>query len=136
MKYSDKAAPGVRVHVMLERIAAELTRLSGVSDRLQHTTFEVAAAAGAEHLETFQELDRLHQSLTQLASFVSGLAAAVPVDYEVDAVAHAGNINVTRLLNAVLGIAQEETDPAEDFELFDSHEPVAPVRGEPSARSN
>lgn len=124
------------MHVMLERIAAELSRLSDVTDRLQHTTFQVAAAAGAEHLETFQELDRLHQSLTQLASFVGGLAESVPVDYEVDAGAHASNINVSQLVNAVLGIACVEPQGVDELELFDTVEPTVSARLDHPMRTN
>lgn len=129
----------ITMSILLKRVAAEIEGLSDITDRLQHTTLEVATVAGSAHFETIQELDRLHQSLQQLAFFLDGLADSIPEGCSVATAPHATNINLSSILNALVGTSESSRVPSacseDEFELFDYVDPGATDTGVAAAQS-
>jgi hypothetical protein len=119
---STGAGNELELGVLLARIAAQLEELSKASERLQDVTLEIAAGRGAHHAMALQELDRLHQTLQQLGAFVGGVAHMVPEEWRVTT-AHAAHINLARLFNALMGVADAGTAACAEFELFEPCEP-------------
>jgi len=64
----------------LLRLAAEVARLEGELEQLQHDLAPLAAAGGLDpaQMRDFQALDRITQSLTDLATFAGTLARHAP----------------------------------------------------------
>lgn len=110
----------IDVRILLARVADEIAQLTQITDRLQVATYDLARAAGPEHMSAFQDLDRLHQSLEHLSDFISSLATALPQVCHVDAKQHAEGIKLTRLCNALVGnpILSLNTDDEGEFELL------------------
>lgn len=110
----------IDVQVLLERVADEIAQLTKITDRLQLATYDLARAAGPEHMSAFQDLDRLHQSLEHLSDFIGSLATALPQVCHVDAKLHSEGIKLARLCNALVGnpSASSHAHLEGDFELL------------------
>lgn len=110
----------IDAQVLLQRVAHEIGQLTRITDRLQVATYDLAKAAGPEHISTFQDLDRLHQSLGHLSDFIGSLATALPQVCHVDAKRHVEGIKLVRLGNALLGnsICSSITEEDGEFELL------------------
>lgn len=75
------------VRETLKRVSSELTSLSLSADRLQHIIGDVlseTASAKDDALFSLQDLDRMKQTLSELAHFVTALSQATPAESCVD----------------------------------------------------
>ena len=75
------------VRETLKRVSIELTSLSLSADRLQHIVGDIlteTAAAKDDGVFSLQDLDRMKQTLSELANFVTALSHATPAEACVD----------------------------------------------------
>lgn len=107
------------VGVFLRRIASELVQLSGITDRLQDLTEELAAHGGAKHHTTIQELDWLHQHLIEIAQLLDVISESASDRWHIEARSLTGNVRLARLYNQLHGIGCYDANRSDDnIEFF------------------
>jgi len=124
----------IDLHILLQRVAAQIATLSEVTDRLQHATADFPASFLAAHCETVQEIDHLHQSLQALSGFLNSLSIALPDTCMVDARPHLDDVLLSRLCSGLLGV-EHDPPPAAGVGDVDFFEPAAPSEAPLRART-
>ncbi|MEO1000571.1 MAG: hypothetical protein AAFW69_08235 [Pseudomonadota bacterium] len=105
---------------LLNDIASELAALARIADGVQHDVADlcelVSAAGDPIGIDDLQALDRLTQSLDDLARFHAVLATQVPAAWSVDAAAAAGELDLAELAARLSGRVPDVVDAGEpDF---------------------
>lgn len=111
--------PMLPLAILLKRLADELKLITTVTDRLQHATEALIVYTGAEHFETLQRLDEVHQKLDEISGVLQTLSNRSSAEWYVPVQDVIASVRLNELVTALLDRQEPATHgPHGNVELF------------------
>lgn len=111
--------PMMPLAVLLRRLAGEVELITTVTERLQHATEALIVYSGAEHFETLQRLDEVHQKLDEISGVLHALSNRSSADWSVPVHDVIASVRLNELVIALLDRRESAPQGCDgDVELF------------------